>query len=64
MSLKESIQQKAAESHQETVAVRRHLHMHPELSFHEYKTAEIVQQQLKQAGVNFKSGVAGTGVVA
>ncbi|MEO8149725.1 MAG: M20 family metallopeptidase [Bacteroidia bacterium] len=64
MSLKQSIQQKSEELHQEIIAMRRHLHQHPELSFHEFKTSEFVQQQLTQAGVTFKSGIAGTGVVA
>jgi len=64
MSLKQLLQQKSAELHQEIIAMRRHLHQHPELSFHEYKTAEFVQHELTKSGVNFKSGIAGTGVVA
>lgn len=64
MSFKETIIEKAAALHAETVATRRHLHMHPELSYNEIKTAAFVQQQLTQAGVSFKSGVGGHGVVA
>lgn len=64
MSLIQSLQKKSAELHQEIIDIRRYLHQHPELSFHEYKTSEYVQQQLTRAGVNFKSGIAATGVVA
>jgi amidohydrolase len=35
----------------ELVAVRRHLHAHPELSGHEYETAKFVYRQLSQAGL-------------
>ncbi len=33
---------------QEVVAWRRHLHQHPELSFHEHETARFVQEQLQK----------------
>jgi amidohydrolase len=33
----------------ELVAVRRHLHAHPELSFQEFATAELVARELKRA---------------
>lgn len=58
------IQQKIQNVHEEVIAIRRHLHAHPELSFVEYKTSEFIQQKLKSWGVSYKTGVAGTGVVA
>lgn len=64
MSLQEIIKQKVQEQHEQTVANRRHLHMNPELSYHEFKTAAFVQQQLKDAGIPFKKDVGGLGVVA
>lgn len=45
------------------VAHRRHLHMHPELSFEEANTAAYVQAQLQEMGVRFEADVAGHGVV-
>ncbi len=48
----------------DAVATRRHLHMHPELSFNEHKTARFVADQLKALGLEPQEGVADTGVVA
>jgi len=49
---------------QETVSTRHHLHQHPELSFKEYKTADFVEQKLRDAGFTHISRMANTGVVA
>ena len=43
---------------------RRHFHQNPELSSREYKTAEYVANFLKGLGLEVKTGVAKTGVVA
>jgi amidohydrolase len=43
---------------------RRHLHQNPELSFQEEKTALYIIQHLQNWGVEYKSQVAGHGVVA
>lgn len=64
MQLTQKIHHLAAQLHQDVTAIRRHLHAHPELSFQEYKTAAYVQALLKQHGIPFTAGVAGTGVVA
>ena len=40
------------------------LHAHPELSFHETRTAGIVAQRLTALGYDVTAGVGGTGVVA
>ncbi len=46
----------------EFIAIRHHIHAHPELSYQEYKTSEFIQQKL--AGWNIPFEVkAGTGVV-
>jgi len=45
------------------VAIRRHIHQHPELSFQEYETSAYIQQQLSELGIPFEI-VAQTGVVA
>ena len=42
----------------------KHLHAHPELSFHEEKTAARLADELKRAGCEVTTGVGGHGVVA
>ena len=46
------------------VQLRRDLHQHPELSWQESRTAGRVCEALQQLGIEYKSGIAGTGVVA
>ena len=48
----------------DTITTRRHLHMHPELSFHEYNTSEFVWGELEKIGITDKKKMAGTGIVA
>src|SRR6478735_4686535 len=43
---------------------RRYLHEHPELSNREYKTGAFISTYLKKLGLEVKSNVAKTGVVA
>jgi len=45
-------------------AWRRDLHQHPELGFHEQRTASVVAQVLRDLGLEVQTGVAETGVVA
>lgn len=45
------------------VAVRRDLHMHPELGFQEFRTARIVAERLGALGYEVVTGVGKTGVV-
>jgi len=59
-----SIKSLSAQFAPETVAIRRHLHAHPELSFHEQETARFVARELTAIGLHPQEGVAGTGVVA
>lgn len=42
---------------------RRYIHQHPELSNREFKTAELVADQLKKFGIEVRTGIAKTGVV-
>lgn len=48
----------------EMVEMRRYLHQYPELSFHEVKTAEFIQEQYKLLDIPFQANVGGNGVVA
>lgn len=45
-------------------ALRRDLHAHPELAFHEKRTADTVAAYLERLGIEVYRGLAGTGVVA
>lgn len=45
------------------VALRRDFHRHPELSWEEKRTAEIIAQRLSAAKLEVRTGIAGTGVV-
>ena len=45
------------------VALRRDLHAHPELAFHETRTADIVARELAAYGLEVHRGLAKTGVV-
>jgi len=44
--------------------IRRHIHRHPELGFEEYKTSQLITEKLRELGINFRSGLAKTGIVA
>ncbi len=46
------------------VELRHDLHRHPELGYQEQRTSKVVQRELGALGIEFKAGVAGTGVVA
>lgn len=47
------------------VAFRRDLHAHPELAYAEWRTSERVQERLAEAGIEFRSDLAGgTGILA
>lgn len=61
--MKERIKQKAREIRDELIAIRRHLHQNPELSFKEYETSKFVQDQLIKLNIPFEVK-ADTGIVA
>ncbi|HKW91730.1 MAG TPA: M20 family metallopeptidase [Methylomirabilota bacterium] len=44
-------------------ALRRDFHRHPELSFQERRTSEIIAERLHAAKLDVRTGIAGTGVV-
>jgi amidohydrolase len=59
----EKIQSLAAAYTAETVANRRHIHQHPELSFQEFETQAYVKERLAQMGIE-STPLANTGLVA
>lgn len=64
MDIKKKIQQLSAGYLEEVIAIRRHIHANPELSFKEFDTAEYVAGKLTEFQIPFKKGIAGTGIVA
>ncbi len=64
MYLKEKIRDFARQYHADTVGIRRHLHMYPELSFEEAETSRFVARQLTEMGIPHQPGIAGHGIVA
>lgn len=49
--------------HEELTAIRRDIHMHPELAYEETRTSDIVAEQLQSYGIEIQRGLAKTGVV-
>ncbi len=47
----------------ELIAIRRHLHMHPELSMQERETSAFIQLKLTEYGIPFSAGIAVHGIV-
>jgi amidohydrolase len=60
--LLEKIKTLAAQGQEENIAIRRHLHAHPELSYQEFETCKFVQAQLTKIGIPF-TVIATTGVL-
>ena len=48
----------------QVVAWRRDIHQHPELSNREFRTSALVAKQLQALGLEVRTGIAHTGVVA
>ena len=59
----DKIIKKVYEDEQLIIENRRHIHQNPELSFKEFKTMEYICSQLDNIGVQYKSKIAGTGVL-
>ncbi|TCJ18626.1 amidohydrolase [Flaviaesturariibacter flavus] len=60
--LESVIKEKASQYAPEYIAVRRHLHAHPELSYEEYETSAYVQEKLRALNIPFRV-MATTGVI-
>ncbi len=61
--LQQTIKQLAEDYYSLTVANRRFLHQHPELSYEENKTSAYIQERLSELGISFKV-IANTGILA
>ncbi|MFY0476782.1 amidohydrolase [Achromobacter marplatensis] len=63
-ALSQQIDQRAKAIEDKLIAWRRDIHQHPELGNQETRTAKLVADHLRALGMDVKTGVAGTGVVA
>ena len=59
-----SIDQRAANIEQKVIAWRRDIHQNPELGNREFRTSKLVAEHLRGLGLDVRTGVAHTGVVA
>ena len=62
--LKEKIKSLAEKYHQEIIAIRRHIHQYPELSFQEKETGKFIAKKLKEFAIAHEHGWGENGVVA
>jgi amidohydrolase len=62
--IKELIIKRSSEIQDEIVSLRRHFHMHPELSYQEHETSSFIISWLKKNHIMYQDGIAGTGVIA
>ena len=62
-SLDRRIQDAAAKVEQKVIACRRDIHQNPELGTREFRTAKLVDEKLRELGIETRTGVAHTGVV-
>src|SRR5258708_3529325 len=58
----DKIKQLARQYAPDLIAIRHHLHAHPELSYQEFETSKYVQAKLTELDIPFRV-MAGTGVV-
>lgn len=64
MDLKKLIKTESEAIFEEVVAIRRHIHSHPELSFKEFETSAFIAKKLSTWGIAFEDGIVETGIVA
>ena len=63
MKVIDLIKQKASALQPELIAMRRHLHKHPELSMQELETSAFIRKKLSEYNIPFTSGIAVHGIV-
>jgi len=63
-TIQQLIDQKAKAILPKVIEWRRYIHQHPELGNREFKTMELIANHLKTLGLEIKTGVAKTGIVA
>jgi len=63
LELKELLTTKVSAIYEKIKGYREHLHQNPELSYKEFNTMEYVAANLKEIGIPYEKGVAGTGII-
>ena len=59
----QDIADEVREATEDLISLRRRLHACPELGFEETRTASIIEERLRAAGLSVRTGVGGTGIV-
>lgn len=62
MDIVDLIRSLSERHYEEVVAIRRHLHSHPELSFREFNTSEYISTYLHKLGIPYHT-IADTGII-
>ena len=62
--LENKIKELATVYFNEVVALRRHFHQNPELSFMEFETSAFICDKLEEYGIRYQKGIAQTGILA
>lgn len=63
-NIQQLIQQLSLKFYSEIKSFREEMHANPELSFKEFETAERICKSLDLAGISYKKGLVGTGIIA
>jgi amidohydrolase len=61
--IREIILEKSAELKEEVISLRRNFHRNPELSFEETETSQFICNWLGKNGIDFRKGIAGSGII-
>lgn len=62
--ISKKIKEKVKEIEADIIKIRHQIHKNPELSFEEYKTAELAAAEMKKLGFEVEENIFGTGVCA
>lgn len=60
----EEIQQSIDNLYSEMVDIRRYLHQYPEVSFHEFKTAQYIADFYEKLHIPYEKNIGGNGIIA
>lgn len=64
MNYKKRIVELAENNREHIIKIRESIHAHPELSFKEYKTSELVRNELNRLGIKYTNSPVENGIVA
>lgn len=60
---REIVLSEASEIKDEVIALRRHFHKYPELAYNEFETSAFIKDWLRRNNIEFRDGLAGTGII-